>query len=69
MRKSILMKFRLLSLLIFFIYNPIQGQIITNFAGNGSPGYSGDGGLAATAQITYPTSIAADYFGNVYIAE
>jgi len=43
--------------------------IITTFAGNGIAGYSGDGGPAAAAQIAYPTGIACDSAGNVYIAE
>ena len=43
--------------------------IITTFAGNGSAGYSGDGGLATSAQIDYPTAVALDGLGNLYLAD
>ena len=43
--------------------------IITTVAGNGTNGYSGDGGLATEAQLNYPSAIALDAKGNLYIAE
>jgi gliding motility-associated-like protein len=43
--------------------------IITTHAGNGSQGFSGDGGQAAIATVTLPTSVAADANGNIYLAE
>lgn len=43
--------------------------IITTFAGNGSTGYTGDGGAATNAQLSMPTSICADTSGNIYIAD
>jgi hypothetical protein len=42
---------------------------LTVFAGSGVAGYSGDGGLAALAELNNPQGIAADSFGNVYIAD
>ena len=42
---------------------------ITTIAGNGSQGYSGDGGPATAATISYPTGITVDGGGNVYFAE
>jgi hypothetical protein len=42
---------------------------LTVFAGNGSAGYSGDGGPAPQAELNSPWGIAADSFGNVYIAD
>jgi sugar lactone lactonase YvrE len=38
-------------------------------AGNGTPGYSGDGGLATDAQLMFPSGLAVDTTGAVYIAD
>ncbi len=43
--------------------------VITTVAGNGTAGYSGDGGPAAGAQLNGPVAIAADSTGNIYIAD
>jgi len=43
--------------------------IISTFAGNGIAGYSGDGGFADSAKISFPTGLAIDAVGNVYIAD
>jgi sugar lactone lactonase YvrE len=48
--------------------NAGSGQI-TTIAGNGTSGYSGDGGPATQAQIYFPQGVAADGSGNVYIAD
>jgi hypothetical protein len=42
--------------------------IITTVAGNGNSGYSGDGGAATNASLL-PSTVAADAFGNMYIAD
>ena len=47
----------------------VSGGIITTVAGNGSWGYSGDGGPATSAQLHGPTDVAVDSAGNLYIAD
>lgn len=44
-------------------------QIITAVAGNGTNGFSGDGGLATSAQLNNPWLATADSTGNVFIAD
>jgi sugar lactone lactonase YvrE len=46
-----------------------QGGDITTIAGNGTAGFSGDGGPAIDAQLNDPISLALDPAGNVYIAD
>lgn len=43
--------------------------IITTAAGIGTPGFSGDGGLAASAMLSGPSAVAFDPGGNLYIAD
>ena len=42
---------------------------VTSVTGNGSPGYSGDGGGAIGAQLASPHDIALDSSNNLYIAD
>lgn len=43
--------------------------IITTIAGNGTLGYSGDGGTATAATMYEPAGLALDAAGNLYIAD
>jgi sugar lactone lactonase YvrE len=43
--------------------------IITTVAGNGSAGFSGDGGPATRATLNRPEGVAVDRLGNIYIAD
>ena len=43
--------------------------VLTTIAGTGQGGFGGDGGLAATAQLNYPTGVAVDDEGKVYVAD
>ena len=43
--------------------------MITTVAGNGSYGYSGDGGPATDASFSWPCGLCVDASGNLYIAD
>jgi sugar lactone lactonase YvrE len=42
---------------------------ITTIAGSGAGAFSGDGGPARAAKLSFPTGVAVDSRGNVYIAD
>jgi type IX secretion system substrate protein/NHL repeat-containing protein len=43
--------------------------IITTIAGDGTPGYNGDGNNAALSELYNPNGVAVDTHGNIYIAD
>lgn len=59
-----------LRLLLPLLFGAIaSSQTINTFAGNGTAGYSGDGGPAAQAEINRVVGLAADAAGNIYLAD
>ena len=59
----------LLFISLFGFISNTQGQNIVRFAGNGTPGSTGDGGQATAAQLTLPLDVTVDAAGNAYIAD
>lgn len=47
----------------------IAAGTVTRIAGTCRPGFSGDGGSAASAQLNGPAGIAVDSSGNLYVAD
>jgi hypothetical protein len=47
----------------------LSTDIISTYAGNGTCGYSGDGGAATSAEVYVPQGVATDSAGNLYIAD
>jgi sugar lactone lactonase YvrE len=43
--------------------------VITTVAGNGTSGFTGDGGLATSAEINHAYGVVVDASGNLYIAD
>lgn len=54
---------------ILFSAISVHAQTIATIAGNGTEGYSGDGGLAVSALLSKPNQITYDQSGNLFIAE
>ena len=42
---------------------------LSTFAGNGAPGFTGDGGPATNASIASPSGLAVDAAGNLYVSD
>ena len=57
-------------LLVPFVCPAQMGYyLITTVAGNGTSGFSGDGGAATSAELNNPISVALDAANNLYIAD
>ncbi|MBI6545704.1 MAG: IPT/TIG domain-containing protein [Cyanobacteria bacterium NC_groundwater_1444_Ag_S-0.65um_54_12] len=51
------------------VYRISPAGIISTVAGNGSAGFSGDGGPASNAQLNWPSAAIGDGAGNLYISD
>jgi uncharacterized protein (TIGR03437 family) len=47
----------------------ISNGTISTVAGTGTPGYTGDGGQASLAELDFPSGVAVDNSGNLYISD
>ena len=56
--------------ILFWSVPAFTQGVVTTVAGTGQPGFSGDGGLATTAQMNFPGGVAVDRnTNNLYIAD
>ncbi len=67
--RKILVPAFLLALLVTTGYASLAQTILKVAGTAASPGFSGDGGTATTAQLNAPVSVAVDKFGNKYISD
>ena len=51
------------------VWKVAPNGVISNVAGNGQSGYSGDGGPATAAQLNFVDGLTVDSAGNVFIAD
>lgn len=51
------------------VYKVLPDGTLTTAAGNGTQGYSGDNAAAVLAQLSYPTGLATDSQGALYVAD
>ena len=47
----------------------VSNGVIETVAGNGTEGFSGDGGPATSAELSLPDNVAVDAEGNIYIVD
>ena len=69
MKNNVFIRLFLLSICLITGISATNAQIITTYAGNGTNGYSGDGGSATAAELHNPISVVVDGNGNVYFSE
>ncbi len=74
MKKSLLSaSFYSVTVLTLFLFStitlPAQYGNVSTIAGDGTQGFSGDGGPATAAVTNFPSGIAIDNVGNIYFSE
>ncbi len=60
---------RMLIAIACFLPYHLNGQVILTVAGSNHTSYTGDEGPATNAGLYYPTGVAIDTFGNIFIAD
>jgi len=63
------MKHLLVALLFPLLCMSTSAQTINTFAGKGTSGYSGDGGIAKDCELNHPFGITVDHSGWLYVAD
>lgn len=58
-----------LALMVIVPANASGGGKITTLAGNGTMGFSGDGGLATEASLSLPSGVSVSVSGRIFIAD
>ena len=51
------------------VFQLSTGGLLTTVAGTGTPGYSGDGGMATAALLAFPAGLTVGFDGSLYIAD
>jgi len=69
MKKTFLPHIFYTALLLVAATNLSAQGVISTIAGNGTAGYSGDGGSAIHAEFYGPSGVATDVHGNLYVAD
>ena len=54
---------------VSFYFGSVEPPSIETVAGDGTPGYGGDGSAAVAARLNEPVGVALDGSGNLYIAD
>ncbi len=62
-------KQNIMAVCLLFSMFGVQAQTISTVAGNGTAAYSGDGGMATSAELSDPAGVSMDGAGNMYIAD
>ena len=60
---------RLFLLTLLLVPCLLHAQIITTYAGNGAPGFSGDYGAATNAAFHMPVAVVTDAYGNLFVTD